>query len=171
MYDFSYFDCSNPLYFMLTEFIVLFPFLTKYYHILFVIIVFWIVSDRPSGFLFFVPALLLSVLTPLFFPSSSVSLSYSFFLFPFAGVWENTRATCMSSPFPIVILNGTCFFPTVQLQVYNENPVRFTKNTDSVVNLNTKLNYICSVVHSDLYCVFCTESDLWHLHTHAHTNI
>ena len=38
--------------------------------------VYYYYSDRPSGLLFSVPALLLSVLAPLFLPSSSVSLSY-----------------------------------------------------------------------------------------------
>ena len=42
---------------------------------------------RPPDFFFALP-LLLSILTPLFAPSSSVS----FLLFPSASVWENTRA-------------------------------------------------------------------------------
>ena len=41
---------------------------------MFIIIVFSLGCDRPSGLLFFVPALLLSMLMPLFLPSSSVSL-------------------------------------------------------------------------------------------------
>ena len=43
---------------------------------MFIIIVFWFGCDRLSGLLFFVSALLLSILTPLFLPSSSVSLFY-----------------------------------------------------------------------------------------------
>ena len=35
------------------NFIVLFPFFIKYYHILFIVIVFWLGCDRPSGLLFF----------------------------------------------------------------------------------------------------------------------
>ena len=35
------------------NFIVLFSFFIKYYHILFIIIVFWLGCDRPSGLLFF----------------------------------------------------------------------------------------------------------------------
>ena len=58
------------------NFIVLFPFLIKYYHMLFINIVFWLGCDRPSGLLLFVPALLPSILSPLFLPSSPVSLSY-----------------------------------------------------------------------------------------------
>ena len=42
------------------EFIVLFPYLIKYYHIMFIIVVFSLGSDRPSRLLFFVPVLLLS---------------------------------------------------------------------------------------------------------------
>ena len=29
------------------------------------------------------------------------------------------KHSCMSSSFPIAMLNGACFFPTVQLQVHN----------------------------------------------------
>ena len=54
------------------KFIVLFLFLIKYYHIFFIIIVFWLGCDRPSGLLLFVPAVLFSILTPLFCVSSSV---------------------------------------------------------------------------------------------------
>ena len=38
----------------------------------------------------------------------------------------------------IGILNGTCFFPTVQLQVHKENPVRDGRNIDALLN-QTKL--------------------------------
>ena len=48
------------------NFMVLFPFFIKYYHILFIITVFWLGCDRPSGLLLFVPTLLLSILMPLF---------------------------------------------------------------------------------------------------------
>ena len=51
----------------------------------------------------------------------------------------------MSSSFPIVILNDASFFPTVQLQVHNENPARYGKSTDALVNLNTKLNSTFSI--------------------------
>ena len=47
------------------NFIVIFPFLIKYYYILFIIILFWLGCDRPSGLLLFVPALLLSILASL----------------------------------------------------------------------------------------------------------
>ena len=43
---------------------------------MFIIFVFWLGSDRQSGPLFFVSALLLSILTPLFLPSLSISSSY-----------------------------------------------------------------------------------------------
>ena len=48
------------------NFIVLFPFLIKYYNILFIIIVFRLGCDGPSRLLLFVPAVLFSILTPLF---------------------------------------------------------------------------------------------------------
>ena len=58
------------------DFILLFPFLIKYCHVMFIIIVFLLGSSRPSGLHFNVPTLFLSILTPIFLPSSCVSLSY-----------------------------------------------------------------------------------------------
>ena len=43
---------------------------------MFIILVFRLGCDRPSGLLLFVPTVLFSILTPLFCVSSSVSLSY-----------------------------------------------------------------------------------------------
>ena len=80
-----------------------------------IIIVFWLGSDWPLGLLFFVPAVLLSILTPLFLPSY-VSLSYFILAVPMLECL--LKHPCTSSTFPIGILNGTCFFPTVQLQVH-----------------------------------------------------
>ena len=78
---------------------------------------------------FFVPALLLSILTPDFLPSSSVSLSYFVLAVPMRECLG--KHSCMSSPFPIAILNGTCFFPTVQLQVHNVHSERKNGNSCS----------------------------------------
>ena len=75
---------------------------------MFIIIVFWLGSDRLSGLLFFVPDLLLSLLTPLFLSSSSVYLSYFILAVPMRECLG--KHSCMSSPFPIAILNGTLFF-------------------------------------------------------------
>ena len=58
-------------------------------------------------FLFFVPALLLSILTPFFLPSSSVSLSNFILAVPMRECMG--KHSCMSSPFPTAILNGTLF--------------------------------------------------------------
>ena len=90
----SFFEYLSPFcFFCQLNFIVLFPFLIKYYHILFIIIVFWLGCDRPSGLLLFVPALLLSILTPIFLSSSSVSLCYFVLAVSMReSVWENTRA-------------------------------------------------------------------------------
>ena len=90
-------------------------------------------------FFIFVPALLLSVLPTLFLPTSSVSLSYFILVVPMRKCLG--KHSYISSPFPIAILNSTCFFLTVQLQVHNENPVRYSGNADALVNLNNKLNY------------------------------
>ena len=93
---------------LLIEFHCTFPFLIKFYQIMFIIIVFWLGCDRPSGLLLFVPAVLFSILTPLFCPSSSVSLSNFILAVPRREcLWKHS---CMSSPFPIAILNGTSSF-------------------------------------------------------------
>ena len=78
--------------FLLIEFHCCFKYLKKQYHIMFINIIFWLGCGRPSGLLSFVPVLLLFILTPLFLPSSSVSLSYFILAVPCASVWENTRA-------------------------------------------------------------------------------
>ena len=44
--DISLFDCLSPFCFLLIEFIVLFPFLIKYYHSMCIIIVFRLGNDR-----------------------------------------------------------------------------------------------------------------------------
>ena len=64
--------------------------------------------DRLSGFLSFVHALLFSILTPLFCPSSSVPLSYVSLAVPMRECLG--KHLCMNSPFPIAILNGTSSF-------------------------------------------------------------
>ena len=76
--DFSYFGCSSP--FFLIEFNCYFSIYYKYYHIMFIIIVFWSGSDLPSGFfscpLYDFPyTRLSSILTPLF--HTHASLPYS----------------------------------------------------------------------------------------------
>ena len=93
------------------------------YYVYCCIIAFSLGSNRPLGLpFFFVPALLLSILTPLFLLSSSY-FSISVPMRKYLG-----KHSCMSFTFPIAILNRTCFFPTVQLQVHNANSERKTRN-------------------------------------------
>ena len=75
---------------------------------MFIIILFLLGCVRLSGLLSFVPALLFSTLTPLFLLSSSVPLSYFSLAVPMRDCLG--KHSCMSSPFPIAILNGTSFF-------------------------------------------------------------
>ena len=110
-----------------------FPFLIQYYHITFIIIVFWLACDRPSGLLYFVPALILSMLTPLFLSSSFVSLSYFVLSVPMRKCLG--KHSCMSSPFPKLYWMVLAFFPTVQLQVHNVYSERKTRNSCAQVNL------------------------------------
>ena len=72
---------------------------------MFIIIVFWLGSGRPSGLLFVVSALILSILAPLFLPSSFLSLSYFILAVPMRKCLG--KHSCTSSTFPIAILNGT----------------------------------------------------------------
>ena len=74
---------------------------------MFINIIFGLGSVRPSGLLSFVPALLLSILSNLFLPSSSVSLSYFIIAVPMRECLG--KHSCMSFIFPIAILNGTYF--------------------------------------------------------------
>ena len=62
----------------------------------------------PSVLLFFVSVVLPSILTPLFLPSSSVSLPYAILAVAMRECfWKHS---CMSYTFPTAILCGTCLF-------------------------------------------------------------
>ena len=80
----SFFDYLSPFCFLLIEcqctFIISYKILQYY--------VFWLGCDSPSALLFIVPVLLLSVLTPLFLPSSSVSLYYFILVVPMQECFE-----------------------------------------------------------------------------------
>ena len=86
----------------------------KYCHIIFIIIVFYLVSDRLPGLLFFRAHVtsfdtLVSLLTFL------CLFSYFILALPMREcLWKHSY---ISSTVPIAMLNSTCFFPTVQLQV------------------------------------------------------
>ena len=91
MNDLSFFDYLSPFCFCQLKFIVLFQFLIKYYHILFIIIVFWLGCDRPLRLLLFVLAVLFfPILTPVCLRLSHCLIS--FLLFPCVSVLENTRS-------------------------------------------------------------------------------
>ena len=75
---------------------------------MFIIVVFRLGCSRASGLFLFVPAVLFSILTPLFCPYLSVSLSYFIISVPMRECLG--KHSCMSSTFPIAILNGTSSF-------------------------------------------------------------
>ena len=85
-------------------------------------IVFWLGCDRPSGLRFFVPALLLSTLTPLFLSSSSVFLSYFILAVHIRECLG--KYSCMSSPFPIAILNGTFFRSVKAMNNWKQSAIK-----------------------------------------------
>ena len=70
---------------------------------MFIIIVFRLGCDRPSGLLF-VPAVLFSILR-----LSSVCLRLSYFILAVSMGECLGKHSCTSSQFPIAILNGTSF--------------------------------------------------------------
>ena len=114
MDDSSFFEYLHQLYFLLIEFhctsSISYTILTNFVYYCCILI-------RIVGFFLFVPALLLSILTSLCLHSSSITSSYFILSLPMRESWG--KLSCMSPPFPIAILNGTCFFLTVQLQVHN----------------------------------------------------
>ena len=113
MDDLSFFEYLSSFCFLSIEFHYTFSIsVIKYYQIMLIIIVFWLGCDRPSGHLFFMSALLFSILTPLFLPPSSVSLSYFILAVPTRR--RLGKHSCMSSQFPIAILNGAFLFRSVK---------------------------------------------------------
>ena len=58
------------------------------------------------------PALLFSILAPLFYPSSSLPLSYFSLAVPMSECFG--KHSCISNTFPIAILNGTSSLSLVQ---------------------------------------------------------
>ena len=96
------------VHFVFVNSISFFFFLFLIEHYMFIISAFWLGCDRPSQLLYIMPALLLSILTPLFLLSSSVSLSYFVLAVPMRECLG--KHSCMSSLCPIAILNGTFLF-------------------------------------------------------------
>ena len=76
---------------------------------------------------------LLSLFTLLFLPPASVSLIYFILVVPMRKCLG--KHSCISSPFPIALPNGPCFFLTVQLHVHTVYLERKTKNSCALVNL------------------------------------
>ena len=100
--------------------------------------------------------IIIIIITPLFLPSSSVSLSYFVLAVPMRECLG--KHSCMSSPFPTAILNGTCFFLTVQLQVLNVYSERKTRNNCAVVNHAFKLNITSfHIISSSAAVLFCLK--------------
>ena len=109
-------DFSSPFCFLLIEFfIVLFPYLIKYYHIMF-IIVFWLGRDRLSG---------LARFTSFYTHASLLTFFVCFFVVCHLFLLAVPMRECLGKhsriryTFPISILNGTCFFQMGQLQIHN----------------------------------------------------
>ena len=74
---------------------------------MFIILFFSLGNDKFRDF-FFACCTCFHIFTPLFLPSS-ISLYYFILAVPMRECL--VKHSCMSSTFPIAILNGTCFFP------------------------------------------------------------
>ena len=111
---------------------------------MFIIIVFCLGCDRPSGLLLFVRALLLSILTLLFLPSSSVSLSYFVLAVPMRECLR--KHSCMGS---LMSYSHTewylPFFAKLKLIVCN-------LGRSFVYQNQIKLNYTININISFFYC-------------------
>ena len=107
--DLSFFDYLIPFCFLLIEFhhtisIFFCKILPYYVYHYCILIKMW----YAAGTYFFVPALLFSILSPLFLPPSSVSLSFFIHAVPMRKCLG--KHLCMSSPFPIANWMVPSFF-------------------------------------------------------------
>ena len=110
-------------------------------------------------FFSFVPTLLLSILSPLFIPFSSV-----FFLFHSYPMRECLgKHSCMSFSFPMAILNGTCFFRQCNYKytvgIQSEKP-ELVKHQ---ITWTFKLNLLF-VIKIQIFCV-SEQSSSGYVHT------
>ena len=146
--DVSFWIVLVHFIFLLIKFHWTFSISYKIWQIMFIIIVFWFGSDRPSGLLFFVSALLLSLLKPLFLPSSSVALSYFILDVPMRECLR--KRSCMSPPFPIGVLNGIPSFNAkrhgrrvaCQNLMYNNNHNCFGWEVNKLNTKSTVLGFL-----------------------------
>ena len=101
--------CNFLIVFLLIEFHCNFPYLIKYYHVMFISIVFWLINDRPSG--------------PFFFRTRFTSFLTHAYLFTFFVRFCIFHSCCSharvfvrtlvhESPFFIALLNSTFFRET-----------------------------------------------------------
>ena len=119
--DVFFFDCSSPFRFLI-EYHCTFPISYKNTSIvMFIIIVFLLGSDWPSG-LFYRAR----------FTSSSVSLSYFILTVPMHEYLG--KHWYMNSPFPITILSGTFFFRQTRWSFWSTSRL-------SKINWNNKIIY------------------------------
>ena len=116
--DLSFFGCLSLFCFLLIEFnctfYISYKILTNYVHYYCILIM----TGLAVGTSFFFRARITS-----FHTHASLTFFVCFFILfhsccSHARVFEKTHAHASSS-FPMARLNGTCFFPTVQLQVHN----------------------------------------------------
>ena len=114
---FHFFDCSSPLSFLLIEFHCTFSISYKIQLLCSLLLyIFWLGNDRPSGLVFS---------CPLDFPLHASLLTFfvCFFILFYSycshvWVFGKTIGQCMSSPFPVAILNGSLFLQAVTYSLH-----------------------------------------------------
>ena len=112
---------------------------------MFIIIVFWLWCDWPSGLLFFVPSLLLSMLML----SSLLTFFVCFFVL-FHSCCSHARVfwkhSCLSSPCPIAILNVTFLFSRGEIVCLGRS-LTYQNQTKLNCSLSQNLwsHYVCVI--------------------------
>ena len=131
------------------------------------IILFWLGSDRLSGLLSFVPDLFFYILTPLFLSSSSVPLSYFSHAVPMRECLR--KHSCMSSPFPTAVLNGTSSFLSLVQEHINMPSGHYyigivpevAVKTIKFKNSHNSLSFVCSTQQQPLHTMSTDQLKLF----------
>ena len=108
-----------------------------------------------TGLLSFVSTVLLSTFILLFLPSSSVSLSNFYLAVPMRGCLG--KDSCMSSPFPIAILNGTFSLQALILFCGDEPAIKTKLSMQTFIFRTSRLTGQDKVTRQHLFfsCPLC----------------
>ena len=107
----------------------------------------------------FVSPVLLSTFILLFLPSSSVSLSNFYLAVPMR--WCLGKHSCMSSPFPIAMLNGTCSLRALILLCGDAPAVKAKLNKQTMIQSESFIRHCSAIRYYNVtmrsWVQFCKE--------------